>query len=156
MKKAETDAEKEEDKQPEPEDKKITEPEEKQEEPKEEKVLKPFYWACTAANKGQPYDRIRKDYNDLTVAERKCFISKRSKIFKVAGKYDMFVALHKFANNDVYAHSSGGFYPWHRKFLLEFENMLRSLKEEYKCVTIPFWDWAQESKVCDYQQWISR
>ena len=47
---------------------------------------------------------------------------------KAAGKYDMFVALHKFANNDVYAHSSGGFYPWHRKFLLEFENMLRSLK----------------------------
>ena len=27
--------------------------------------------------------------------------------------------------------------------------MLRSLKEEYKCVTIPFWDWAQESKVCE-------
>ena len=99
-------------------------------------------------NKGQTYDRIRKDYNDLTVAERKLYI-KAVKEAKAAGKYDMFVALHKFANNDVYAHSSGGFYPWHRKFLLEFENMLRSLKEEYTCVTIPFWDWAQESKVCE-------
>ena len=63
----------------------------------------------TATNKGQPYDRIRKDYNDLTVAERKLYI-KAVKEAKAAGKYDMFVALHKFANNDVYAHSSGGFY----------------------------------------------
>ena len=150
-------AEKEEEKQEEPEEEKQEEPEEekqeepkeeKQEEPKEENALQPFYWACTAANKGQPYDRIRKDYNDLTVAERKLYI-KAVQDAKTAGKYDMFVALHKFANNDVYAHSSGGFYPWHRKFLLEFENMLRSLKEEYKCVTIPFWDWAQESKVCE-------
>ena len=70
-------AEKEEEKQEEPEEEKQEEPEEeKQEEPKEEKqeeqeenALQPFYWACTAANKGQPYDRIRKDYNDLTVAE---------------------------------------------------------------------------------------
>jgi len=40
------------------------------------------------------------------------------------------------------------FYAWHRKFLLEFENMLRSLDPKFKCVTIPYWDWAQEYKVC--------
>ena len=40
------------------------------------------------------------------------------------------------------------FYAWHRKFLLEFENMLRSLDPKFECITIPYWDWAQEYKVC--------
>merc|ERR1712072_1650400 len=29
----------------------------------------PFYWTCPGANKGKPFDRIRKDYKDLTKAE---------------------------------------------------------------------------------------
>ena len=107
----------------------------------------PFYWTCPGANKGKPFDRIRKDYNDLTKAERELYI-KAVQTAKKVGKYDIFVALHKHVNNDVYAHSSSGFYPWHRKFLVEYENMLRSVGDEFKCVTIPFYDWAQEAKVC--------
>ena len=40
------------------------------------------------------------------------------------------------------------FYAWHRKFLVEFENILRSMDPKFKCVTVPYWDWAQEYKVC--------
>ena len=36
-----------------------------------------------------------------------------------------------------------GFLTWHRKYLLEYENALRGLDEDFKCVTIPYWDWAE-------------
>ncbi|RLN73573.1 hypothetical protein BBJ28_00015234 [Nothophytophthora sp. Chile5] len=29
---------------------------------------------------------------------------------------------------------------WHRRFLLAYENMLRSLEPRFECVTIPYWD----------------
>jgi len=127
---------------------------EEEEEPKaeEEKVAPaakkvPFWWSCPGANKGKKFDRIRKDYNDLEEDEKELYIE-AVQVAKTKGLFDIFVSLHKFEPNDYYAHSGHGFYPWHRKFLLEYENMLRSLGEKYKCVTIPFWDWAQEGKVC--------
>jgi tyrosinase len=33
---------------------------------------------------------------------------------------------------------------WHRKYLLAFENMLRSLGDLYKCVTVPYLDYATD------------
>merc|ERR1712072_509621 len=58
----------------------------------------PFYWTCPGANKGKPFDRIRKDYNDLTKAKKELYI-KAVQTAKKVGKYDIFVALHKHANN---------------------------------------------------------
>ena len=122
---------------------------EQQEEPKRQEVAKPFGWTCPNANDGMAFDRIRKDYNDLTVKERQLYIEAVQEAKRV-GKFDIFVSLHKLRVNDDFAHDwmSTGFYPWHRKFLLEYENMLRSLGPRFACITIPFWDWAQEAKVC--------
>ena len=40
-------------------------------------------------------------------------------------------------------HDKDQFYPWHRWFIYEFENLMR----EADCrVTIPFWDWSYWSK----------
>merc|ERR1712232_255562 len=67
--------------------------------------------------------------------------------------YDAFVMIHGEGDNKKYAHQTAGFLAWHRKYLLEFEEALRSLPgdakpDEYKCVTIPFWDWSTEAYSC--------
>ncbi|CAK4915209.1 unnamed protein product [Aphanomyces euteiches] len=41
------------------------------------------------------------------------------------------------------AHGTCVFLFWHRKFLLGYENMLRSLGDRYKCLTLPYWDYVQ-------------
>lgn len=57
--------------------------------------------------------------------------------------YDYFVNLHYNAAITHYsnAHHSPGFLPWHREFLLRFENELRisTNKPNY---TLPYWDWT--------------
>lgn len=35
------------------------------------------------------------------------------------------------------------------KYLLEYEDALRALGPKYKCVTVPYWDWAQDTLVCE-------
>ena len=118
-----------------------------QEPVQESNEKKPFFWNCPGANDKEKFDRIRKDYNDLTEEERQLYI-KAVQTAKERGIYDIFVTLHKFGVNDKYAHQTNGFFPWHRKFLLEYENMLRGLDKEFECIGLPFWNWAQESKVC--------
>ena len=107
----------------------------------------PYFWTCPDYNPDKPFDRIRKDYNELTGPEREIYIQALNTA-KRRGWYDLFVAIHKYRTNDKFAHTTMSFYAWHRKFLVEFENMLRSLDERFKCITIPYWDWAQEYKVC--------
>ena len=65
--------------------------------------------------------------------------------------YDQFAALHgavmgvttpKSGTETInFAHGNIGFLPWHRQYLLKFEDALRS---EVAGVTIPYWDWADE------------
>ena len=44
-----------------------------------------------------------------------------------------------------YAHGGSGFLPWHRWYLIGFENALRSMGGEFECVTIPYWDWEKDA-----------
>ena len=39
------------------------------------------------------------------------------------------------------AHGGSNFLPWHREYLMEFENRLRLFNP---LVTIPYWDWAKD------------
>ena len=55
-----------------------------------------------------------------------------------AGVYTQFVKVHQDGVNDPYAHGSSGFLPWHRKFLMEYENALRCLAPKYACATLSF------------------
>ena len=34
-----------------------------------------------------------------------------------------------------------GFILWHRRFMLGYENMLRSLHPDFECVTLPYWNY---------------
>lgn len=45
------------------------------------------------------------------------------------------------------AHRQGSFMFWHRRFLLAYENMLRSLGPRYECVTVPYWNYFHESNL---------
>lgn len=45
------------------------------------------------------------------------------------------------------AHRRGSFLFWHRRFLLAYENMLRSLGPEFECVTIPYWNYYRENNL---------
>lgn len=61
-----------------------------------------------------------------------------------SGKYQKLVERH--ADNAVsdFAHGTYAFLPWHRWFVFELEEDLRALGEKYKCVTIPYWNWAAD------------
>mmetsp|Transcript_71966 Transcript_71966/g.119830 ORF Transcript_71966/g.119830 Transcript_71966/m.119830 type:complete len:955 (-) Transcript_71966:186-3050(-) len=67
--------------------------------------------------------------------------------------------IHGIATNNVVNHFTSNFLPWHRKYHLEYENMLRYQKglddecpechKYYSCITIPYWNWAQDQDLCE-------
>ncbi|KAF0691581.1 Aste57867_17226 [Aphanomyces stellatus] len=59
------------------------------------------------------------------------------------GLYQKFVYIHQEQMSNREAHGTCVFLFWHRKYLLGFENMLRSLGDRYKCLTLPYWDYVQ-------------
>jgi len=60
----------------------------------------------------------------MPAADRSLYIE-AVQTLKRSGAYDNFVLIHQNAVNDPFAHGTSGFLPWHRKFLLEYENALR-------------------------------
>jgi tyrosinase len=103
--------------------------------------------------------RVRKDYKSLTAAERALYHSALSALYGKENRpasatvgaeanYHYFVNLHQLQSNTDYAHGPAGFLPWHRKYLLEFENALRASGPEYANVMLPYWDWGQWAKEC--------
>ena len=117
----------------------------------------PLYLCPTA---GQPCTcaRVRRDWNTLTTAEKDLYTDAINDL-KKSGVYDKFVHVHGLDKNKEYAHGTGGFLPWHRWYLLQFEDALRAqtpsspsesgaVDNDYTCLTIPYWDWGEEADVC--------
>jgi tyrosinase len=93
--------------------------------------------------------RIRKDVKDLTAQEKADFVAAVIALKHTPSPwnhklsyYDQFVHWHnksfRCAIDAAHMHSS--FLPWHREFLLLFENAVR--KVSGKPITIPYWDWT--------------
>ena len=59
-------------------------------------------------------------------------------------RYAVFVGIHLETRNAAQAHDTCAFLAWHRKYLLAFENMLRSFGPEFLCLTLPYWDYFAE------------
>lgn len=87
-------------------------------------------------------ERVRKEWRELTTAEQTRYHDAVNKL-KAAGTYDVFVATH--ANNADFSHGTSAFLPWHRQYVLDYENALRALGGEFACMTVPFWDWSLDS-----------
>lgn len=97
--------------------------------------------------------RVRKNVTALTPIERREFVeavlalkSAPSPYDARLSYYDQFVAWHlslypcAIGQQMVHAHGGPMFLPWHRLFLLRFEDALREVSG--KPITVPYWDWA--------------
>ncbi|MEU1075207.1 MULTISPECIES: tyrosinase family protein [unclassified Streptomyces] len=90
---------------------------------------------------------IRKNQKNLTKAEKRAFVNAVLEL-KRRGRYDRFVRTHiEYFVGDGdeglrVAHMAPSFLPWHRRFLLDFENELRKVNPK---VTVPYWDWTRDN-----------
>ncbi|XP_046862769.1 uncharacterized protein LOC124456338 [Xenia sp. Carnegie-2017] len=99
----------------------------------------------TKCKYGKDNCRIRKEFNDLTNVERIRYITTvktASTISKYKRKYERLLTIHRTIFSGYNIHRKQFFLPWHRWFILQYENLLR----EIDCrVTVPYWDWSQEA-----------
>lgn len=102
---------------------------------------------------------VRKDVKDLTPKEKRVFVNaiKKAKITPHPDHpgltyYDVFVNWHRNAflcknawqqdgNYAGAAHNSPTFLPWHRQYLQEYEDMLRTVSGDPN-LALPYWDWT--------------
>ena len=89
--------------------------------------------------------RERKEFTTLNLEERRRFVN----VLKTASKnpiyrdeYTRLTKIHSRIPSRLLHHLPQIFLPWHRWFLLEFENFLRQIDCR---VTIPYWDWSKDS-----------
>ncbi|MFD9129085.1 tyrosinase family protein [Kitasatospora sp. NPDC059571] len=89
---------------------------------------------------------VRKNQSTLTAAEKRAFVDAVLQL-KRSGRYDSYVSTHnRFIvsdtdNGERTGHRSPSFLPWHRRFLLQFEQDLQSVNPS---VTLPYWDWTAD------------
>ncbi len=93
---------------------------------------------------------VRRNVTQLSAAERQTFIDtlygmKRTPSAYRAGSnaYDYFVSAHVEAFvGHTNAHMCAGFLPWHREFLMRFEQEMRRVSGDPE-MCLPYWDWQQ-------------
>lgn len=111
---------------------------------------------------------VRRNYNALTDEERTRFLDA---VFELKATkspspheqnpdgnvYDDFVAMHSVAFFSDVAHHSANFLPWHRQYLLEFENALNrtAVARGGSRICVPYWDWTADRDT-DAALWSDR
>eukprot|EP01061_Rhynchopus_euleeides_P005902 TRINITY_DN14_c0_g2_i1.p1 TRINITY_DN14_c0_g2~~TRINITY_DN14_c0_g2_i1.p1 ORF type:complete len:802 (+),score=268.43 TRINITY_DN14_c0_g2_i1:102-2507(+) len=95
------------------------------------------------ANPAHCGPRVRRAYSTLTCAERQFFADAVNTFVTTRPElYWGIVDTH--ITQQLFAHSTSAFLPWHRQYVLQYENMLRSLPG-FECVTVPYWDWERDA-----------
>lgn len=64
---------------------------------------------------------------------------------KESGTYDMLTRLHANPQTFFDFHNNLLFLPWHRFYTYLIEDHVRQLGDEFRCFTLPYWDWSQEA-----------
>lgn len=87
-------------------------------------------------------NRVRKPWHRMKKDQRELYIEALEEAMDQDGQnlVQKFAHIHLQKESELEAHHTCGFVLWHRRFLLAFENMLRSLKPKFRCVTIPYID----------------
>ena len=85
--------------------------------------------------------RLRKEFTDMSYTERVRYINtvkiaSTNSAYKTS--YDNLLTLHK-TSFDLSIHEPDQFLPWHRWFILQYENLLRQIDCR---VAVPYWDWS--------------
>src|SRR5262249_39221611 len=92
---------------------------------------------------------VRKNQNALTARQRRDFVRAvwRLKTTVRPGRslsiYDEYVLLHVMAMHEAGIHEGPAFFPWHRKFLRNFELELQAAARK---VTLPYWDFPTDHR----------
>jgi len=113
-------------------------------------VAVPGAFTPATASPTGPVLLVRKDVKDLTPQEKAEFVSAILKLKETPSPfdsklsyYDQFVWWHRqaFLCNIDAAHMWASFLPWHREFLLLFEQALQQVSGD-PTLTVPYWDWT--------------
>ncbi|KAK3581167.1 hypothetical protein CHS0354_024700 [Potamilus streckersoni] len=92
--------------------------------------------------------RTRKEYRMMTDEERhnfhKAFHLMRNDTSVKPNKFDLLASIHARSSTRLNGHGGPVFLPWHRVYLLLFENALR---EMIPLVTIPYWDTTLDAEL---------
>ncbi|OWZ22500.1 LOW QUALITY PROTEIN: hypothetical protein PHMEG_0002784 [Phytophthora megakarya] len=84
--------------------------------------------------------RIRYSWDALTVDDKKLYRDAIATAMST-GYHALFVEVHSDRTSFKEAHNTCGMMFWHRRYLLAYEAMLRSLDTKFACITIPYWDY---------------
>lgn len=104
--------------------------------------------------------RVRKNYYQLTSAEREEFIGAVLAL-KLSGRYDEIVKIHQDSmdhstpwehderpNRRNAAHRGPAFLPWHRQYLQTYEQALQEISGNDE-LSLPYWNWIEDGKLTD-------
>ena len=101
---------------------------------------------------------VRRNAKELSAAERETLVNailavkkKPSPWVPGLSVYDTFVLWHRdaFGCGVMAAHMGPAFLPWHRQFVLLFEQQLQAIEPS---VTVPYWDWTVD-RTADAYLW---
>lgn len=95
----------------------------------------------------EPGPRIRKSWKVMTSDEKQLFKDAMADLMK-SGIYHELQMFHASGAGFMVAHAQKPclLLPWHRSFLLAFENALRAQDSKYRCVTVPIWEIFQDAE----------
>ena len=90
--------------------------------------------------------RIRKEFTAMNVEERQRFVqalrtAATNPVYRA--EYRRLARIHSRMPSKLLHHMPQIFLPWHRWYLLEFENFLRQIDCR---ITIPYWDWSKDTR----------
>ncbi|RHZ25557.1 hypothetical protein DYB31_015522, partial [Aphanomyces astaci] len=88
--------------------------------------------------------RIRQSWDQMPSQNQQLFVDAVA-LAMDRGFHQLFVDIHADTLITNEAHNNVLFFFWHRKFILGYENMLRSLGRRFACVTLPFYDYIQNN-----------
>ncbi|DBA02685.1 TPA: hypothetical protein N0F65_010510 [Lagenidium giganteum] len=88
--------------------------------------------------------RLRKNWKAYTQSERALFTKAVGQAMQT-GKHQLFTEIYMDPKGMPQLFGTCGAYAWHRKWLVGYENMLRSLGTEFQHVTLPYWNFFEDS-----------
>lgn len=84
--------------------------------------------------------RVRKAWSAISSEDKQLYLDAVMAAM-ANGNHALFLEVHGDPASGNEAHRTCGMIYWHRRFILAYENMLRSLDPRFACVTIPYWDY---------------
>ncbi|CAK4155700.1 unnamed protein product [Aphanomyces euteiches] len=87
--------------------------------------------------------RQRRSWNSLSPDDKEMYLS-AVELAMHRGLFAEFEIVHADEATNQQGYKSCGYFFWHRKFLLAYESMLRSLDPKYACLTLAYWDFTED------------